>query len=391
MGFSETFDVYHQQAMAVTGLTDFGSDNYHQPLKLLLSDLDTYPEFNELGVTALGEQITGYLIGRLMKQAGIKQYPHCLDTPIRRPVFITGMARSGTTVLHRLLNRDPDTQSLPFWLGNLPMPRPPRASWEAIPAYQNLKHALEHSAFFTDQSLALHPIAIDKPDECRWSIDQSFWCTTIALTTIVPNYMDWILRGDATYAYQYHRELLSLVANGDRRRWILKDPSHLLGIDALLRVFPDACIVQTHRDPLESMRSAANLLWEGRRKMIEETVSEEEHGELVLAGFSSALEKMESCRKEHDPGRFYDVHISETRLDPVGTMERIYQYFELPVTAGAREAWQQQVSEDASMGQGTYPRHPEFGLTENQVNARLVQYLERYRQVCEQARTRLVA
>lgn len=390
MGFLANIDLYHEQAMKLTGLGDFGPEDYRQPMTLLLSDLDKYPRFNDLGVAAIGEQVTGYLIGRLTKQAGLKKSPAALEMPIERPIFITGMARTGTTVLHRLINQDPTTQSLPFWLGNLPMPRPPRDRWEAVPEYQNLKNALEQSVFFNEQTLALHPIAIDLPDECRWSTDQSFWCTTIAQTTCVPNYFSWLHQCDASFAYEYHRQVLGLVANGDNRRWVLKDPSHIFGIDSLLKVFPDACIVQTHRDPFGSMKSAANLLWEGRRKMIEVDVSLEEHGQLVLDGYAVGLEKMERYRRSHNPDQFYDVHMDETRADPMGTIERIYRYFNLPVAKEARQSWQQQVVSDPSVGHGTSTeRHPDFGLTEGKVNDALTLYRVRYQQVVAEAKSRL--
>ena len=385
MSLSAQFDCWHESAMAATGLRDFGSDDYHAALRLLLSDLDRYPRFNALGLSTIAEQVTGLLVARLIRQSGLTQNPATLATPILRPLFIVGMARTGTTALHRLIALDAQTQSLPFWLGNIPMPRPPRETWDAHPLFQRVKQALEQSAFLNEELRKVHPVDADMPDECRWSIDQSFWSSTFAQTTRNPNYAAWYIDTDARYAYQYHRQTLCLVANGDTRRWILKDPAHIFGMDALLAVFPDACIVQMHREPLACMRSIANLAWEVRRKHMELDATMEETGTLLLENWAAGLRKMERVRAAHDPAQFLDLHIDEFRADPVRAIERIYEYFGFPVNDAALGAWRRQAEIDRASTHLAAGRAPDFGLTRERVNALLGDYLERYWQVTERA------
>jgi hypothetical protein len=384
MSFSERIQLFHDLATQATGLDDFGDRDYRQPMELLLSDVDEFNQFSELGVEFMNMQITGLLISRLKKVEGLKQNPDALATPIQRPIFIIGMARTGTTVLHRILTEDPTVQSLPFWLAHAPKPRTSRESWESDPDFIQIQQAFTQSVFFGEEQRKLHPVYPDRPDECRWSIDQTFWDSTIMLNNETPNYSEWYHTADVSYAYEYHRQLLSVVANGDSRRWVLKDPSHCFGIDSLLKVFPDACIVQTHREPFECVRSIANLVWQ-MRKRVQIGVTAEENAQLSLYHWSKGLNKMERIRRQH-PEKFFDVHMNEIRQDPVGTIERIYEYFHLPITTEARQSWQQQVLSDPGAGHdsgGTNP--PDSGLTKDNVNKAMALYYERYQEVAKKA------
>ena len=379
--FIDQFDNFHQMASEATGLTDFGPDDYRSAFKLLLTDLDQYPVYNQAGIDMYTQQFTGLLIGRLLLQKGLKDHPQALECPIQRPIFIIGMARTGTTVLHRILTQDPTVQSLPFWLANMPMPRPPVESWASNPYFQQIKHGLENSQMLTEDTHAIHPVAAELADECRWVLDQTFWSSTLLLTGQCPNYFSWYEQADARYAYEYHQKVLKLIANGDQRRWVLKDPSHMAGINALLSVYPDACIVQTHRESVDCMRSIANLTWQTKRR-IDDTITEEEFGNKVLTEWSSALRKIEQVRTKHSPGQFLDIHMTETRSDPIGVIERIFNYFDLPITEEAHSSWEAQLSKDPNAGHKNKHTPPTFGLTKERVDEAIGAYHQRYQRVC---------
>lgn len=386
MSFLAKFEEFHAAASSTLGgLANFGPDDYQEPLRLFLNDLDQNPVYNSVGRQSLSETIVGLLAGRLMLQQGLIENPAAIQTALSKPIFIVGMARSGTTVLHRVLTEDPATQSLPFWLANAPMPRPPRESWASNPVFQQIRHGLESSELINEQTRAIHPVFADQADECRWVLDQTFWSSTQSLTTATPNYKDWFLSADSEYAYRYHKTLLQLVGLNDSRRWVLKDPSHMNGIDALLAIYPDACIVQTHREPVECMRSIANLAVQPRLHR-ESNFDLDEYGRSTVDFWSRALIKMESVRKQHDPERFIDFHISEIRDDIVGCIARIYDHFKLPVTDQALHAWQRRLATDPNVGHSQTHQPPEYGISESYVNESVGEYYQRYLQVCDQAR-----
>ena len=366
--FTDQFDTFHQAAAATIGSDDFGSDDYHDALGLLLKSLDDNDRLTETGVTVASEIIVGLLAGRLMTEAGLQRNPSAADTPIEKPLIITGLPRSGTTVLHRLFTVDQTIQSLPFWLAGMPMARPPRETWEQNPVFQQVKRRVDQLDIDSPGFRQIHPIYADLADECRWAIDQSFWSATIAAGFTVPEYMDWVLRGEAGYAYRYHRRLLSVVADGDGRRWMLKDPSHIMALESLLEVYPDACIILTHREPARAFSSICSLVWHFRMGREEQT-TREQVGQEMIRIWSTAMNRTEQLRSESDAGRIIDIHIDETRRAPIRTMHRIYEYFGLTASDEANAAWSVAIRKDPSQGHGEHHHSlEEYGLTEDMIN-----------------------
>ena len=382
MNFVDQFDALHDMASDATGLTDFGTDNYHEPMRRYLSCLDDYDRLSETGIATYTQTVVGLLVGRLMLVQGLKDNPAATQTPIEKPIIIVGMGRTGTTALHRLLSLDPQFQTLPFWLANAPMPRPPRETWASNPAFVTIKNGLAQSQILNDEMRDIHPVHAELADECRWVIDQTFWSSTLALMTDSRAYLEWFHNADSRYAHEYYRQVLQLIANGDSRRWVLKDPGHMFGIQSLLEVFPDACVVQTHREPVESMRSFANLGWEARNPLFtDQTRTEEENGRRILEDGCRGLKNLEQFRRQADNGRFFDLHMLEIKTDPVGSIERVFDHFDIPVTEEAVRSWQQQSSVDPQFGHRKNHSPPEFGLTKEAVDQAVGIYLDRYRKV----------
>lgn len=333
MNFSDQFDRLHERATNRTGLTDFGSRDYEDRLRLILSDLDACGAHGEMGARAILAQMVIILTARLITQKSLKDHPELQDIPMTKPMFIMGTPRSGTTVLHRLITNDPACQTLPYWLAATPIPKPPRKDWEDNSWYQMVdKHYIQRIKQSKSEMLDLHPMSAEKPEECSWIIEQSFWGATFFSSMNPPNYTEWALSADTKPFYEHYRMVLSLIANGDTRQWILKNPAHMFALDALLAVFPDARIIQTHREPLTGLTSTCNLIW-SMRKDLEPNLTRTEVGELTLKTWGRALHMMEESRRRHDAEKFYDVHMLQTRRDPIGTMKGIYEYFDMPVSS----------------------------------------------------------
>lgn len=381
MTFSAQFDELHLQATRATGLSDFGGTDYREPMAKMLSDLDRFSSFTPDGADAIIAGLVGRLAGRLVATAGFKSHPAIDTVEIRRPLFIVGMARSGTTALLRLLSADPDVQGLELWLGSSPMPRPPRETWENNPAYKKVDAGLEQLFKAHPAIKVIHPMHASKPDEDRFALDQTFWSPASMNTYYLPEYGEWVLTGDATSAYAYYRRVLALIGGGDERRWVLKDPSHLFGIDSLLKTFPDACIVQTHRSLSKSIGSIASSLW-GHRHQREPELTKAELGRQMCEVWLPALEKMESVRQQSGPDRFFDLHIEEIQANPVGAVERIFSHFDLPVSDRSRAAWHDHSTSDPRAGHGKHDfETSDFGLDEDALRSRAPKYAQRYQTV----------
>ena len=386
MNFSEQFDRLHERARRRTGLDDFGSPEYEQRLSLVLSDLDSHGAYSPMGAQAVLAQIAMNLTARLVAQKSLKDFPDLQNARIEKPVFIIGTPRSGTTVLHRLITNDPDVQSLPYWLGNTPIPRPPREQWQDNPWYQLVDHKyVQKFSESRPDVLDLHPMRADKPEECSWIIEQDFWGAFYFSAMNTPNYTKWAFETDPRPFYENYRKVLTMISNMNTKPWVLKNPAHMFAIDALLAVFPDACIVQTHRDPLTGLASTSNLIWAMRREL-EPDLTPEDVGALTLKTWGHGLHLMEEARRRHDEGQFFDVHMLETRHNPMKTMQRIYEYFGMSVSAGTLSAWQGELERDPNQAHsiGKY-QAADFGVDEKNVAESIGSYAERYRKVSEVA------
>lgn len=385
MKFSEQFDRLHEVATKRSGLSDFGPTNYQAPLRLALSDLDENVErYGKMGFYAVLAQITMNLTARLIAQKSLKENPQLQNTALKKPVFIVGTPRSGTTVLHRLITKDPAVQTLPYWLGNAPIPRPPLEKWPDNPWYQLVdREYVQKFLQSRPDVLDLHPMSADKPEECSWIIEQNFWGAFYFTAMDTPNYTKWALTTDRRPFYQYFHNVLKVIANGDTRPWILKNPAHMFAIDALMSEFPDACIVQTHREPVTGLASTSNLIW-NMRKDLEPGITPKEVAEHTLKTWGRSLNMMEESRRKHNEKQFLDVHMLETRNDPLGAMQRVYEYFDMPISQETLTAWQNELERDPNQEHsiGKYDAS-DFGVNETNVTKYIGLYAERYRQVCE--------
>jgi hypothetical protein len=369
-----TVDDLHESASRLVGLDDFGEDddNYREGLAVIL---DSYQR--EAGLTPFGSKtcrvyLRGALAARLMAQAGWKQYPQYAHVPIERPIFVTGLPRTGTTALHRLLGADPSHQGLQMWLAEFPQPRPPREAWDDNPVFQRLNAQFELHHVENPEFMGLHFMSADEVEECWQLLRQSLHAIAYETLAHLPTYAQWLTKEDWTPVYRRYRKNLQLIGLNDvGKRWVLKNPSHLHALDALMATFPDALVVQCHRPAetlMASMCSLAEAATEGwSTKYIGATI-----GADSLDTWARGLERFNAVRAKHDPAQFYDVDYKDFVADPIGTVENIYKYFGLQLTDAAMQAMQQ-IHAESQQGPRA-PKHTyslaDYGLTVEQVKAR---------------------
>jgi hypothetical protein len=373
-----TADDLHATATKITGLADFGADDYRDGLAVLLESCAADAELTPLGAKVMRAFLRGALMARLLSEAAWAAHPAHAEVVIERPVFITGLPRTGTTALHRLLTADPAHQGLELWLIEAPQPRPPRDTWAANPVFTHIQAAYERHHVEHPEFMGVHYIAADQVEECWQLLRQSMRSVSYECLAHLPGYSDWLRGQDWTGAYRRHRRNLQLIGLPDAgRRWVLKNPSHLFALDALLRAYPDALVIQTHRAPATAIASACSLAAQAS-----DGWSTAFRGELIgrdqLELWARGLDDFLAVRARHDPARFCDVDYDALVADPVGTAESVYARFGMPFTGAAADAMRALRTGRAGAGAGVV-RHrytlADFGLTAGQVDERFAGYL----------------
>jgi hypothetical protein len=365
----------HAAATQISGLADFGTGDYRDGLAVLLESYARDAALTPRGARVTRAILRGALVARLFSEAGWAQHPEHAQVAIERPVFVTGLPRTGTTALHRLLTADPAHQGLEMWLTEAPQPRPPRESWAANPVFQYIQAGFERHHVSYPEFMAVHYMAADQVEECWQLLRQSMRSVSYECLAHLPGYSSWLRGQDWTGAYRRHRRNLQLIGLPDRgRRWVLKNPSHLFALGELLEVYPDALVIQAHRSPRIAIASACSLAAQASQGW-----SAAFRGDVIghdqLELWARGLECFTAVRAARDPAQFCDVDYDRFAADPAGTVGSVYEYFGLPLSEQALAAMRGLGRGASSTGTAHQYSLSDFGLTGEQVDERFAGYL----------------
>ncbi|MDT4893557.1 MAG: hypothetical protein QOE97_2592 [Pseudonocardiales bacterium] len=362
----------HASATRITGLDDFGDDGYLEGLGVLLESYAQDERLTPFGNKVHRSALRGALVARLLTEAQWKQFPRHADAPVERPIFVTGLPRTGTTALHRLLCEDPRHQGLEMWLTQVPQPRPPRETWDGNPVYARLQQNFDKHHIENPEFMGVHYMSADMVEECWQILRQTMLSIAYESLAYLPTYSAWLREQDWTPAYARHKRNLQLIGLHDAgKRWILKNPSHLFALDALMAVYPDALVIQMHREPRTIVASSSSLSAQATAGQSQRFLGDV-IGRTQLELWSRGAEAFRVSRRKYEPGRFLDVDYNEFTADPLGTLGLVYRSFgiELPDDVRTRVA---AVHEQSRSGVRR-PSHSyslaDFGLTEADVDAR---------------------
>jgi hypothetical protein len=366
-----TYDDLHASASKVVGLDDFGDPIYEEGLRLLLDDYATTAGLTGEGNYLQRTFLRGALVGRLLTVNALHRFPSFVDVQIERPIFVTGLPRSGTTALHRLLCADPGSQGLELWLTEFPHPRPPRETWDSNPIYQGIAAAYAEQHVENPEYMGIHYIDAASVEECWRLLRQAGLSNSYESLAYVPNYTAWLRKQDWTPAYEVHKQNLQLIGLNDTdKRWVLKNPSHLSALDAIMNVYPDALIVQTHRDPVVSIASSCSLSQETAK-----TWSTVFHGELIgqtqLDLWASSANGFKAARERYNPAQFIDIEYSDFVGNAQGTVKTIYDAFDIELTpdhVAAIDALESESQHGKTKAKHTYSL-ADYGLTDDEVRS----------------------
>ena len=377
--FEDLEEQLHRAAVASTGLEDFGDPTYLSGLRVLLRAFDTDPQLTEIGRQFAYGTVLGTLTARLHTQHGWSQHRETLRNRLDSPLLITGIPRTGTTALHKLLSMDPQFQGLERWLTETPMIRPPRGSWDSLPAYRATVANLE--AFFAamPEMRKAHDMVADEPDECLEVLRQSFVSNRFSSSAYLPSYDQWFFGQSENDSYRRYVDVLRLIGAADpNKRWLLKNPGHIAQIDALFEVLPDACVIQTHRDPVQAIPSLCSTLHMARRMFEGDATRAEIIGARECRYWHKALSRADAARRSRQT-QFFDVDHRDFVADPMGTVRSIYSYFGLELSRTAQERMQVWIAARPTSKHGEHRyRLEDFGITAPQVRDEFADYRSRH-------------
>jgi hypothetical protein len=367
-----------------TGLDDFGDDSFREGLDRLVDSIDTESNLNELGQMALPFLITRLLTTRLQVEDWYRRHPEIDDEPIDSPLIGLGLPRTGSTALSFLLAEDPAARSLLLWESNQPCP-PPSTVAPPDPRIAEAAAGLEVQEQMNPRLAALVPSSATGPMECQELMALDFRAHYFPAFAHLPSYTEWLIDADLTSTYRYERRVLKLLQWGEptRRPWRLKCPSHLLWLDHLAAVFPDARFVMTHRDPTDVMVSVSDLYCEVGRQF-SDGVDPHYLGRLNVEQWTTGMDRVLEFRDVHGSDRFYDIDFRAMQGDPVGEVRALYAWLGEPVSdafaTGMSRWWH---DNNAERDENIHPEADEFGLDLGEVRARFAAYTSRAQQWTE--------
>ena len=284
---------------------------------MLLESFRRDADLTELGSKMNRFFVRNALVARLVSEAALKQYPQHADVAVERPIFVTGLPRTGTTVIHRLLTADPRHQGLELWLAEFPQPRPPRETWSENPVFTQIDAQFTKAHEENPDYTGLHYMTADEVEECWQLLRQSLHSVSYETLAHLPTYSQWLAKQDWTKAYQRHRKNLQLIGLNDaEKRWVLKNPSHLFALDAFFETYPDALVVQCHR-PAETIMASMCSLAQHTTEGWSNSFVGAQIGEDAMETWSRGLKLFNDERADHDPAQFCDVDYFEFVKDPV--------------------------------------------------------------------------
>ena len=368
-------------AEAESGLSDWGPNHYfEEPLRIYLAAVEATGNFHALGRFVLWRTAVRLLANRLRLQRDYTKYPDILATAIPKPLFILGLPRTGTTLLHNLLALDPQARSIPLWQGLFPSP-PPNATTAAEDPRIAMTH--EHVAMVNQIAPRLamaHALEPTGPEECLWLMEHSFADLIFDLRADVPDYAAWLgAHRQDTEPYLEYRQIVQVLAwQQGGTHWVFKAPRHLLSLATLIEVFPEAKIVQTHRNPEEVIPSICSL-GEISRGIFTANPDKAAIGRFALDRLGGGITKAMAVREDDFSERYVDIDYRTLVADPIASVRKIYETHGYAYSKVFEETMKEWLNSNRQHKHGKHHYQLEdYDLTRSEVNECFADYRKRF-------------
>ncbi len=369
-------DSITRKAIRKTGLSDLGDNMHREGMEELVVSANAQPltHFGKFSCTGFG--VEG-VANRLRLIDLMKKNPMILETKIERPIFIIGFPRTGTTLLQNLLHLIDGRRALPFWEIINPLPLSLDKEEDIRLRKKNTDRRLMLTNFIAPEAKFIHDVQRESLEECWPLMISQFTIPNWDMTGRWREYGDWMLQHDMTRSYQEYKKYLQAMVNRvPDKRLILKCPDHLWHLDRVLEVFPDACIVWAHRDPIRSIASycsMASLHW----RLLYDRFDPRELGSYIEDRFRTGVERAMAVREQHGESSFFDVDFNDLQEDPISVVNRITDYFELETADNAAIRHYLDTDRPDNKGKHTYDAN-HYGLDDSRIREHFREYMSRF-------------
>lgn len=376
-----------QEARRATGLEDFGPSDFLTRLELLCEEWGSDDGLTNLGRLSLRNKLVQHARSRLLIQDVLSRHPEIHAIEIKAPIIVAGLPRSGTTHLLNLMAADSRLRALPLWEAYEPLPRPGEQllATGVDPRYQRCADQWQMMQSLSPLLAAMHPMNPDHIHEELELMGPDFASYNYEWLCVSPRWRDQYYACDQTPHYQYMKTVLKILTwqDGDRTgattRWVLKCPQHLEQLSVLRRVFPDATVAITHRDPVSVIQSAVTMLAYGQRINRQRV----DPDGLINYWTDRIQHLLQACVRDRallPADRSIDVPFHDFMADDLGMVEKIYARANLPVTALVRQQLQAYLDAHprGKEGRVIYNLRDDFGVAPAQLRARFAFYFERF-------------
>ncbi|MFF0609318.1 sulfotransferase family protein [Nocardia tengchongensis] len=380
-------------ATEATGRTDFGDDElfggdgWREGLRRLVDSFNAEAALHDLGRVVVQGELVTYLSNRLRIVGHHREQPQIRDRDVTPPVIIIGQARTGTTMLFDLLAQDPAHRVPLTWEVDRPLPPPRTETYDTDPRIAETEATFALVDSIIPEFRSVHQLGAQLAQECLRMTASAFISPIFPTQYEVPSYLDWLLHdavedGYIAAAYTWHRRFLEILqSEHSGQRWLLKSPSHTWMLPQLLREYPDALLVQTHRDPARVMASTTSLVAMLRRlgtDRIEPDSIATEFSELILDGLERSTEARLDGTIASD--RVVDVQFDAMMREPMRCVEAVYAGFGWELSTLARERMELFLRGNSreSHGGGHHYTFADTGLDLAAVRARTARYAKHF-------------
>lgn len=368
------------RARSATGLEQFGDDSFREGLELLVESATREAHFTEMGRAAFEMQIVDMLSQRLQVEEWYRRHPEIDEQQIVAPLIGLGLPRTGSTALSMLLAEDPAVRVIRNWEGQRPCPPPELATQDSDPRIALAQQSMERRDHLFPRMKQMVPSTATSPVECQTFMAMDFKSQLFQASAQIPSYVEWLNhKADLVPTYRFVKRVLKLLQwRCPPTRWRLKNPSHILFIDALDKVFPDARYWMTHRDVASVIPSVADLYFE-LTKAFSDNVDKSWLGRVNIEFCELGMKRVMAFREAGNDHRFFDIQFAPFQKDPFPIIADLYAFLGEQFTPAARsrmEAWRNNTPRDKH-GDHSYDA-ADYGLDKEELRERFRFYSERF-------------
>jgi len=370
------------QAARQTGLSDFGDDWFFANIDALIPSLNKQAKLSAEGIYGAQHMIVSGLVNRLRHVQLVKDNPEILDDQVNVAAVLTGLPRTGSTMLHRMLAAAPKLTGVRWYETQNYVPLEGEVRGNPAPRLEAAKGVLAYMLEAIPELMSIHPMDIEQPDEEVIILGQLFSSSMIESTYFVPDYAEWLSGQDPRKAYDDLIQILQSLQWQDPSRkgksWVLKTPGHLMGLQTVLEVFPDAKIVMTHRNPVSTIPSYCSME-ASLYKMGSTDISNVEIGSYWMKRLKDWLDNFMAVRANADSDRFIDVNYKSLLTASSQEGMRVLSAAGIPMSSEIKTGMEEWIEANRREHRAVHKYSlQDFGLDEDDIRTKYGDYISQY-------------